>query len=362
MANQKQEISSFSERLKLVRYAYGLSQKDIAGMAGTFIQNVSRWEKKSYEPRAEIKKKIAEALNLTVNWFITGVGFPFRTGKIIHVKPQPKHFVYSLQLLSIGITCSDRTKVIFFSADMNDAYYFLYFYIKDTEGSIVSIYTPLGYDEWMQSFLKLHSAVNYLGAAAVLDSAHATQLKNSFYLALERFKYYEEKDHKLYSKLVTPENYFFIDLYNANKSELEKILFSIRDKGQQTEGTTEKILSFLETFEQQRSDFKNIIKAWLKREPLTKEALSPMEKFIGQASVSDVLHLREQFNWEADLIKAVMEGDLIPFVIAYKEIVSLMIAAGQGRTIIKPKINEKDDKLYWEGKIGKDIWELDGDK
>lgn len=358
MTIQNQGFADFSERLKLVRYAFGLNQKEIADIAGTFTQNVSRWEKKLYEPKLEIKKKIAEALNLAAGWFISGAGFPFRTGEIIHIKPHPKHFVYSLQLLNIAITHSANTRVIFYSVDVDDAYYFMYFFIKDTEGSIVSIYTPLGYEGLIQSFIKVYSSVDYLGAAALLDSVYASQLKNSFYLALKRFKHYERLDRDLQSKLVTPENYFFIDLYNANKHVLEKILFSVRDKGQQTEDMTKKIESFLAAFERHHTTFKITIRAWMKGEPLTIDDLSHIEKFIGQASVSDVLHLREQFSWENDLIKAVMEGDLIPFAIAYKEIVSLMVAAGQGITVIKPKINEKEDRLYWEGKIGNYTWEL----
>ena len=63
MSDQERTSSSesFSGRIKLVRYSFDLSQREVAEIAGTFIQNVSRWEKKTFEPSAEVKKRIAEA-------------------------------------------------------------------------------------------------------------------------------------------------------------------------------------------------------------------------------------------------------------------------------------------------------------
>lgn len=348
MSDQERTSSSesFSGRIKLVRYSFDLSQREVAEIAGTFIQNVSRWEKKTFEPSAEVKKRIAEALNLSVSWLISGAGFPFQTGVIAHLKPKPKHVFESFQLLNIAITRSNGAKAFYYKAIDKD-YYYLHLDVKESDGSIISILIPVGHEELIRSLLKLYPIIKNLGGAASLDEEYAKQYQTSFPFVMERIRYYEAKILESRSEILNPEDYFFAKLYNISKDEIIRVLNSFRDKEQSNDLLASKINDFLVEFDRHHTEFKNIVRKWIENKPFTKVNQTILERFIGQSKVLDILNLHDKYNWETDLTKGILEDSLMPFALAYKEIIRLVLAEGQGMTVIRPKIDESNDKLYW---------------
>ncbi len=336
---------SFGDRIKLVRHLFGLSQKGVSELAGTFIQNVSRWEKKMFEPNPQIKKRIAEALNLKLDWLITGTGFPFQTSRILLLKPQPKYFYDSLGLVSEAITNSSGGKVVHMVRE--DVHrFFLYLSLKESaDGTILAIEAPVGHEELLYRFIKVHTNILYLGTGGVLDEHQWKQYEDSFYVAMGRLNDLEKILLTERSTVLIPT--FFVELYNANKNELTRRFFTPNEYGQSSETEKERIQQFLNGFERHQNELRGVVNDWLKGGPLKRDTLSIMERYIGHAEIRDVLYVEKKFNWETDLIRTVKTDAMGPFITAYKELLQLVFAEGQGFEVLKPKLEETLQRLYW---------------
>ncbi len=63
---------TFGERLKQSRTDKGLSQTDLAKLAGIHYTQVGRYEKKGAQPSADVLARIASALDTSSDFLMTG--------------------------------------------------------------------------------------------------------------------------------------------------------------------------------------------------------------------------------------------------------------------------------------------------
>ena len=66
-----------SERLKKIREAKGLSQKQFAETLGTVLTRISEYERDKLKPTTETLTKLAEIHGININWLLTGNGNMF---------------------------------------------------------------------------------------------------------------------------------------------------------------------------------------------------------------------------------------------------------------------------------------------
>jgi len=69
----------FGERLKKVRIKKGLRQEDIGKIVHVGKSTVSQWENNIHVPDLETVTKIANHLNVSVDWLLGRISAPFPT-------------------------------------------------------------------------------------------------------------------------------------------------------------------------------------------------------------------------------------------------------------------------------------------
>lgn len=62
----------FKNRLKQLRTEKGLSQKQLAEMVGAHVMNISRYERGENRPTSEVLSKLANALDTSVDYLMSG--------------------------------------------------------------------------------------------------------------------------------------------------------------------------------------------------------------------------------------------------------------------------------------------------
>lgn len=67
-----EELQAFGKRLKQSRENLGISQEELARLVGTNKGAISGYENGKTNPRQSIIVEFAKALNVSINWLITG--------------------------------------------------------------------------------------------------------------------------------------------------------------------------------------------------------------------------------------------------------------------------------------------------
>lgn len=62
----------FGKRLRVARRKAGLTQKELAKAAGTYQEEVSRWENGHKLPSVYTLYKMAKAMNASAGWLVAG--------------------------------------------------------------------------------------------------------------------------------------------------------------------------------------------------------------------------------------------------------------------------------------------------
>jgi transcriptional regulator with XRE-family HTH domain len=63
---------SFQSRLKEARIKKGLSQAELSKLVGAYVSNISRYERGEHYPATEMLSKLAEALDVTTDFLMSG--------------------------------------------------------------------------------------------------------------------------------------------------------------------------------------------------------------------------------------------------------------------------------------------------
>ena len=71
VAKQKREGATFGERLKSLRKAAGLTLEQLGERVGMRHQNIARLESGGREPSWDTVKRLAKALNVSTDEFVT---------------------------------------------------------------------------------------------------------------------------------------------------------------------------------------------------------------------------------------------------------------------------------------------------
>jgi transcriptional regulator with XRE-family HTH domain len=72
LGHLKHCFMTFGERVALHRKQLKMSQHDLAGKVGTSAPIIGRYERDAIKPSIEMAKKIADALDVTVDYLIAG--------------------------------------------------------------------------------------------------------------------------------------------------------------------------------------------------------------------------------------------------------------------------------------------------
>ena len=70
------DLETLGERVARLRRARGLRQKDLADRIGATVQRVSRYENDRYSPRVETLAQLANLLEVSVDFLVTGRSSP----------------------------------------------------------------------------------------------------------------------------------------------------------------------------------------------------------------------------------------------------------------------------------------------
>jgi transcriptional regulator with XRE-family HTH domain len=339
-------MQTFGKRIKLVRYAFGLNQASIAQNGETFTQNVSRWEKEAFEPSISVKRLIAEKLGLSLDWLVSGEGFPFITNKIVHLTPSEKYVGQANELITVAIHRSRTLEVAVKPSAVTNAFYVILFTPEDSpEHSIVFLHIPPGYEKLVHKLLLNFSNVRYMEPLSFPDPQKEQLYSSNIDLVMNYFH-----PSKLSEVETIPGKYFFIVLYNINKEQLIPFIYSSAKSVLQKFDKLmfEKFVpEILNAFQHHHAQFKKIVRKWVKGEELSNKEKLVIDKFVGSTEVSKFLGTRDKYIWETFLIKGIKDNELEPYSLAYAELMSLIIATGQNVKINKPLIDEENDKLYW---------------
>ena len=67
-------MKTFGERLRFVRHRWGFDQLTLATRAGVGVATIRRCEVDTFDPRLSTAKELAGALQVRVEWLLTGDG------------------------------------------------------------------------------------------------------------------------------------------------------------------------------------------------------------------------------------------------------------------------------------------------
>ncbi len=336
---------SFSIRIKLVRDAFGLGQKRLGEIAGQDYKNVSKWERKAFEPKDEVKKMIADSLNLSLDWLVSGHGCPFSESGIAVLRPKRRNFDSLFSLVSIAAHESMSAKAVLWRLKNQKNYFSILFKIEDLKNAIALVDCPLGHEKAVLDFIQKKDNLVYLGIGTSEDVSLEQNLTSSFDFTLKKIL---EADFKKPDTII-PKTYFFIDLYNMDKNELMSFIYS---RAQTFSQKLDKAIGdkyfpgFLNVFPHHHSQFKKIVRTWLKGISFTEKERTILESFTGEFKLSSIL-LPPRFVWDKFLIDGIRTNALEPFSFAYTELMSLIYHEGQKRTVVKPHLDVKSDRLFW---------------
>jgi transcriptional regulator with XRE-family HTH domain len=339
-------MQTFGKRIKLVRHAFGLNQAGIAQSGETFTQNVSRWEKEVFEPSISVKRLISEKLGLSLDWLVSGEGFPFATNRIVHLTPHEKYISEANELIAVAIHRSRTLEVAAKHSAATNAFYVILFTPDDSqEQSIVFLHIPPGYEKVVHKLLLNFSNVRYREQLSFPDPQKEQQFSTNVEIVLNYFHPGKSSEFE-----TAPGKYFFVDLYNTSKEELIPFIYS---RAKSVFQKFDKLMfekfvpDILNAFQHHHSQFKQIVRKWVKGEEISNKEKLVIYNFVGSTQVSKFLGTRNKYIWETFLIKGIKDNELEPYSLAYAELMSLIIATGQNVKINKPLIDEENDKLYW---------------
>lgn len=336
---------SFAERIKLLRDAFGIDQKRLGEIAGQSYKNVSKWERKEFEPREEVKKLIADSLNISPDWLISGHGCPFSEGGIAVMRPMPRKFDSVFNMVKSASQVSMTSKAILWRLKNQQNYFSILFQSADLGRSIVLIECPIGRERAFLDFIQKVDNSVYLGIGNSDDTDLEQKLTTSFDFVSRKMLRADSKR----PNTVIPKTYFFIDLYNMDK---EGLMTFIQSRAQSLPQKINKFLfkeyvpDFLNIFPRHHAEFKKVIRAWLKGIPFTEKEKTIIENFTGDTKLSSIL-IPPKFVWEKYLIDGIKKNALEPFSFAYTELASLIYHEGEKMTVVRPQLDYENDKLFW---------------
>lgn len=72
MTEEPVREEGLGERIGRLRRAKGLRQKELASRVGANLQQISNYERGVYSPRSEVLMRLAEALDVSADYLLTG--------------------------------------------------------------------------------------------------------------------------------------------------------------------------------------------------------------------------------------------------------------------------------------------------
>ncbi|MHB8882520.1 MAG: helix-turn-helix domain-containing protein [Thermodesulfovibrionales bacterium] len=329
----------------MLRNAFGLGQNRLGEIAKRSNKNVSKWEKKEYEPKDDVKKEIATSLGLSLDWLISGYGCPFAKKSIAVMHPSSRMFDSVISMLRSAAEESITLKATLWRLNNQKSYFSLLFQFEDLEHSIVLIDCPIGLERaFLDHIQKMDNSV-YLG----LGTSEAIDLEVKLTTSFDFVSSMMIQADSARPNTIMPTAYFFIDLYNMDKEELLTFIYS---RAKSLTQKIDKLLfrkyvpDFLNIFPRHHDEFKKVVRSWLKGGPFTEKEKTIIESFAGETKLSSILN-PPKFVWEKYLIDGIKNNPLEPFSFAYTELASLIYQEGAKMTVVRPQLDTENDRLFW---------------
>ncbi len=148
----------FGEKLRFLRLVQGLSQKELASMAGTSSPYLARYEASVNRPKRATTLLLAQSLRVRVEWLDYGVGAPFLLRVWVPVREEDtkKHretVIRGVETLFPEFLSSNNVlHVVRYAGGNNDVHYLIAFKAMDSTGkcandiSVVIIFVDDGLD------------------------------------------------------------------------------------------------------------------------------------------------------------------------------------------------------------------------
>jgi transcriptional regulator with XRE-family HTH domain len=339
-------MNKFGKRILLVRHAFGLTQDDLARIAGSVKENVCRWEKGAFKPSDDAKRSLIRSLNLSIDWLIKGSDFPLLRNKITVLTPQLKYFDEGLPFVSESIDKAQSVEVLHKPHKDGDACFILLFHIGE-EASAVFFYPPLGCEKAFSEFLAKHKKINLLDDVDFPDKIEEEKIKTSFEDILNLF-------NRILSKKAKHKEYFFVELYNVKKENLIDFIYAKAETFWEKLQKHDKLIydklmpEKLSVYQRQHKYFKSIVKKLIEGSDFTNKEKSIINEFTN----ADILEPYDRDWLEAFFVKGIKgKGKeyekFDPFSGAYREIVGLIMEEGRKQLGQKLRIDKEKDELFW---------------
>lgn len=82
-----EQPEGFGDRLARLRRAMGWNQKELAARIGEKPNQISKWERGTYEPRFAVVVKVAAALRISTDYLLTGKEEPVEPDQLADLWP-----------------------------------------------------------------------------------------------------------------------------------------------------------------------------------------------------------------------------------------------------------------------------------
>lgn len=277
---------------------------------------------------------------------MSGEGFPFAINRVVQLAPQEKYVSKANELVSIAIHRSRTVEVVVKHSALTNAFYVILLSPEDSpqEHSIAIFQAPPGYEKVVHNLLLNFPNVRYREPLSFPDTQKEEEFTTNFGLILNYFQQGKSSEREIIPR------YFFVELYNVNEEELIPFIYS---RAKSISQKFDKLMfekfvpEILNAFRHHHKEFKEIVRKWVRGEQLNNKEKTIIDEFVGSTEVSKFLGPRKRDIWETFLIEGIKKNKLEPYSMAYAELISLIIMAGQNAKTRKPMIDEENDKLYW---------------
>jgi transcriptional regulator with XRE-family HTH domain len=338
-------VDTFGKRIRTVRYALGLNQDDVAGLVSTAKENVCRWEKDAFAPKIDVKKIIADSLNLSLDWLVKRSDFPLLPNRITNARPLSRHFDESLPFIREAADRAKSIDVLYKPYEWGSAYYILLFHLEGND-SVVLFYPPLGHEKAFNQFLAVQHKVKLNGETTFPDEQADMRFRTSFEEIVRVFGRILSEKRESFKQ----ERHFFIDLYNVRGEHLIEFLYSTAETFREKFEKYDKMLyaklvpAKLSPYRRQHEYYKSIVKKLILGNDLTEKEKSIINEFTSAEILKP--HKRDWFEALMTFeIKHKKKFDL--FSVAYQEVISLMVEEGRKNLPSILRIDEEKDELSW---------------
>ena len=90
-----ENVTTIGRRIQAIREARGITRSVLAEVIGCHYRDILRWETSTHEPKVSTLKKIADALNVSLDYLVTEDEFT----EMLTKKDDPRYEKFTIHVL-----------------------------------------------------------------------------------------------------------------------------------------------------------------------------------------------------------------------------------------------------------------------